>query len=142
MSVTVIDVVEEGNVDGERFLQAFVDDILVFCQPYPGNCSVIVMDNAKVHMKLLITAACQERGVVIIYLPPYSFDYNPIQLVFNAALSKLLTVYGRSILPGNAKIGDLFRDCLLNCMTPEKACNMFEKCFIHVSAAERAWAMN
>jgi hypothetical protein len=29
-------------------------------------------------MKLLITAACQERGVIVIYLPTYSFDYNPI----------------------------------------------------------------
>ena len=141
-SVTVIDVNEEGNVDGDRFLRAFVDDILVFCQPYPGNCSVIVMDNAQVHMKLLISAACQERGVVIIYLPPYSFDYNPIELVFNCALSLLLTVYGRAILPQNSKIGDLFRECLLNCMNPEKACNMFEKCYINVSAAERAWAMN
>lgn len=139
-SVTVIDVVEEGNVDGERFIRALIDDILVFCEPYPGNCSVIVMDNAQVHMKLLITAACQERGVIVIYLPPYSFDYNPIELVFNTALSKLLTHYGRVLLPPNSNIGELFRDCLLNCMTPDKAINMFEKCYIHVTAEQRAWA--
>ena len=140
MSVTVIDVVEEGNVDGERFIDALVDDILVYCERYPGKRSVIVMDNAQVHMKLLITAVCQERGVIVIYLPPYSFDYNPIELVFNTALSKLLTVYGRALLPHGPTIGHLFRDCLLSCMTPDKACNMFEKCYVHVTADERAWA--
>ena len=139
-SVTAIDVNEEGNVDGDRFLRALIDDILVFCEPYPGNCSVIVMDNAQVHMKLLITAACQECGVIVIFLPPYSFDYNPIELVFNTALSKLLTNYGRALLPPNANIGELFRSCLLDCLTPDKACNMFVKCFIHVTAEQRAWA--
>lgn len=140
VSVTVIDVVEEGNVDGERFIEALVNDILVHCEPYPGKRSVIVMDNAQVHMKLLITAVCQERGRIVIYLPTYSFDYNPIELVFNTALSKLLTVYGRALLPPDSNIGDLFRDCILTCMTPDKACNMFQKCFIHVTAEERAWA--
>jgi DNA-binding ferritin-like protein (Dps family) len=106
MSVTVIDVVEEGNVDGERFIDALIDDILVYCEPYPGKRSVIVMDNAQVHMKLLITAACQERGVIVIYLPTYTFDYNPIELVFNTAVSKLLTVYGRALLPPDSNFGD------------------------------------
>ena len=69
-SVTAIDVNDEGNVDGERFLQAFEEDILVNCEAYPGNRSVIVMDNAQVHMKLLISAACQQRGVLVIYLLP------------------------------------------------------------------------
>jgi transposase len=50
MSVTVIDVVEEGNVDGERFIDALIDDTLVYCEPYPGKRSVIVMDNAQGHM--------------------------------------------------------------------------------------------
>lgn len=133
-SVSFIDVTEDGNVNGDRFMEAFVNDI------YPGRSSVIVMDNAPVHMKLLISAACQERGVIVIYPPPYSFDFNPIELVFYTALSKLLRVYGRTLLPPNTKIGDLFRDCLLNCLTPDKACNMFEKCHISVSIHDRAWA--
>jgi transposase len=81
----------------ETLIDALIDDILVYCEPYPGKRSVIVMDNAQVHMKLVITAACQERGVIVIYSPTYSFDYNPIELVFNTALSKSLTVYGRAL---------------------------------------------
>ena len=84
-SVTVIDVNEDWNVNGERFMQAFEYDILALCEPYPGSRSFIIMDNAQVHMKLLITALCRQRGVFVIYLPPYSFDYNPIEHVFNTA---------------------------------------------------------
>ena len=138
--VTVIDVNEEGNVNGERFIQAFEDDILAQCEPYPGNRSVIVMDITQVHMKLLITALCQQRGVLVIYLPPYSFDYNPIELVFNAAKTKLRNRYGHGVLPPGHKIGDLFKSCLEDCITPEIACNMFVKCYIPVTPQDREWA--
>jgi transposase len=139
-SVTVVDVNEEGNIDGERFLDAFIDDILSICEPFPGKRSVIVMDNAQIHLKLLIDAECLQRNIIILYLPPYSFDFNPIELCFNAAKMKLQKDYGLGILPPNVRIGDLFRNCLLTCMTSEIACNMFVKCHVHVSDDERAWA--
>lgn len=140
-SVTTVDVNEEGNINGERFLQAFIDDILPRCEAFPGKRSVIVMDNAQVHLKLLIDAECLQRDILILYLPPYSFDFNPIELCFNAAKMKLQRDYGLGLLPHHARIGDLFRQCLLTCMTPDAACNMFVKCHVHVSAAERAWAL-
>ena len=139
-SVTVVDVNEEGNIDGQRFLEAFIDDILVLCEPFPGKRSVIVMDNAQVHLKLLIDAECLQRNILILYLPPYSFDFNPIELCFNAAKMKLQRDYGLGLLPPHVQIGDLFRNCLLTCMTPDIACNMFLKCHVHVTDDERAWA--
>lgn len=125
-SVSVVDVNEEGNINGERFLQVFVEDILVICEPFPGKRSVIVMDNAQVHLKLLIEAECNQRDILILYLPPYSFNYNPIELCFNAAKIKLRRDYGLNMLPPHTKIGDLFRNCLLTCMNPDIACNMSE----------------
>ena len=139
-SVTTVDVNEEGNIDGERFLQAFIEDILPMCEAFPGKRSVIVMDNAQVHLKLLIDAECLQRDILILYLPPYSFDYNPIELCFNAAKMKLQRDYGLGFLPHHVRIGDVFRQCLLTCMTPDIACNMFVKCHVNVSDAERAWA--
>jgi hypothetical protein len=53
-SVTTVDVNEEGNIDGERFLQAYIEDILPRCEAFPGKRSVIVMNNAQIHLKLLI----------------------------------------------------------------------------------------
>ena len=53
---------------------------------------------------------------------------------------KLQRDYGLGILPAHVRIGELFRNCLLTCMTPDIARNMFVKCYIHVSNEERAWA--
>jgi DDE superfamily endonuclease len=139
-SVSVVDINEEGNVDGERFLQAFREDILVTCEPYPGNRSVVIMDNAQVHMKLMVIAACTEVGVLVIFLPAYSFDYNPIELVFNVGKTKLRNRYGHGFLPPDVRIGHLFRECLYDCITPDIACNMYVKCYVPVTPEERAWA--
>lgn len=139
-SCTAIDIAREGNVDAETFLEAFKRDILVLCQPWPGKRSVIILDNAAVHMKYLIDAECAAYGVIVLYLPPYSFDLNPIELAFNVAKMKLQRDHGREILDLNARICDMFRESISTCITADTACNMFEKCFIPVTAGERAWA--
>lgn len=40
--------------------------------------SVVVMDNCSLHHTELV----KEARIVVIFLPPYSPDYNPIELVF------------------------------------------------------------
>jgi transposase len=40
---------------------------------------VIVMDNLSAHHDSRIAPSCAPRGVRIIYLPPYSPDFNPIE---------------------------------------------------------------
>lgn len=140
-SVTVVDADEDGNVNGMIFLDAFMNDILVHCEPYPAERSVVVMNNAAVHMKHQIVAACAAVGVLVLFLPPYSFDFNPIELLSNIGKVHLQRRYGGSPLPANLKIGDLFRNCLLSCLkSADLACNMFEHCFIPVSAHDRIWA--
>ena len=139
-SCSAVDIARDGNVDAGLFLELFKRDILVLCQPWPGKRSVIILDNAAVHMKYLIDAECAAHGVHVFYLPPYSFDYNPIELAFNIVKMKLKRDYGRGILPLNARICDLFRESINTCITPDVACNIFEHCFIPVTAEERDWA--
>ena len=115
-------------------------DILPICQPWPGKRSVVVLDNAAVHMKNLIEAECAAKGVIVIFLPPYSFDYNPIELAFNIAKMKLKREYGDGILPMNIKIHELFRDCVSTCVTANQCCNLFEHCHVPVTAGEREFA--
>lgn len=79
-------------------------------------------------------------SVIVLYLPPYSFDLNPIELAFNVAKMKLQRDQGREILDLNAQICDMFRESISTCITTDTACNMFEKCFIPVTAGERVWA--
>ena len=139
-SCTGIDIARDGNVTGELFLEIFMRDILPICQPWPGKRSVVVLDNAAVHMKNLIEAECAAKGVIVIFLPPYSFDYNPIELAFNIAKMKLKREYGDGIFPMNIKIHELFRDCVSTCLTANQCCNLFEHCHVPVTAGEREFA--
>jgi transposase len=40
---------------------------------------VIVMDNLRAHHDPRVAPACAARGIRVIYLPPYSPDFNPIE---------------------------------------------------------------
>ena len=44
--------------------------------------SVIVMDNASWHRKKVLIALAETAGCRIIFLPPYSPDFNPIEQVW------------------------------------------------------------
>ena len=53
----------------------------VLPQTVPGQ--ILVMDNASIHRDERLEAIVQLYGVSIEYLPPYSPDYNSIELSFN-----------------------------------------------------------
>ena len=42
------------------------------------ECSVIVMDNAPFHKQQDTLDALQAEGHTVLWLPPYSPDFNPI----------------------------------------------------------------
>ena len=41
------------------------------------------MDNCSTHHSIKIRNLCRRKGVIILYLPPYSPDYNPIEEFFS-----------------------------------------------------------
>jgi transposase len=52
--------------------------------PYPAKHSVLVMDNARIHHDDDLVAAIEDIGGKVLYLPPYSPDFNPIETAFSA----------------------------------------------------------
>jgi transposase len=40
---------------------------------------VVVLDNAKAHKDPRVRVIVEQRGAVLQYLPPYSYDFNPIE---------------------------------------------------------------
>ncbi|CAG8857653.1 3065_t:CDS:2, partial [Gigaspora margarita] len=40
---------------------------------------VLVLDNASIHRGTRLRNLCQEKGVKLEFLPPYSPDYNPVK---------------------------------------------------------------
>jgi transposase len=74
----------EGTCTGDMFEAFIIDHVLPKMRPFPESRSVLVMDNASIHHSNLpvIQAACDAKRVELIFLPPYSPDYNPIEESF------------------------------------------------------------
>ena len=50
--------------------------------PYPDNNSVFIMDNARIHHDADLISLLEGLGCYVIFLSPYSSDYNPIETAF------------------------------------------------------------
>ena len=77
-------------MDGEAFL-VYVRKVLAPTL-VPGD--IVVMDNLPAHKVAGVRQAIEAAGAELRYLPPYSPDFNPIEMVFakiKAFLRKLAT---------------------------------------------------
>ena len=63
-------------------------------QAFPGERSVLVVDNARMHKPDELRALLASKGAKLLMLPPYSPDYNPIEMVF-AQVKAWLRRYGK-----------------------------------------------
>ena len=75
----------EDIVDSGTYLCVLEHQIIPLMNPFPLVKSVLIMDNAPVHNKAAIMTLCQGAGVIAIFLEPYTYDYNPIELIFHSA---------------------------------------------------------
>jgi len=64
--------------------RSFVEVLLDNMSPYPLPNSVVVCDNASAHHFDDLRAIIEARGCRLLYLPPYSPDFNPIEEGFSA----------------------------------------------------------
>jgi putative transposase len=63
--------------------------------------SVIIMDNAPFHKKKEIAVILERCGHILLPLPPYSPDFNPIEQTFGVLKRK------RDYAPPDTQIGDI-----------------------------------
>jgi len=68
----------DGPIDSPTFL-AYVEQVLV---PTLRPGDVVVLDNLAVHKQPEVRAAIEQAGASLRFLPPYSPDFNPIELAF------------------------------------------------------------
>jgi transposase len=68
----------EGATNREVF-ETYVEQILA---PTLRRGQVVVMDNLTAHKGERVKELIEERGCELIYLPPYSPDFNPIEEAF------------------------------------------------------------
>jgi transposase len=68
----------DGPIDTDSF-RAYVEQVLV---PTLRRGDVVVLDNLAVHKQPEVRAAIEATGAQIRFLPPYSPDFNPIEMAF------------------------------------------------------------
>ena len=68
----------DGAMNGETFF-AYVEQFLC---PTLSSGDIVIMDNLSSHKIAGIETAITACGARLIYLPPYSPDFNPIEQVF------------------------------------------------------------
>lgn len=61
----------------------------------PGD--IVIMDNLAAHKVAGVRDAIESVGAQLVYLPPYSPDFNPIELAFSKLKSLLRTAAARTV---------------------------------------------
>jgi transposase len=106
----------DGPINRDAF-QAYVDQVLV-PELSPGD--VVVMDNLSSHKGPAVRNAIEAAGASLLYLPPYSPDFNPIENAFSklkALLRKAATRTVDALWTAIGRLIDLF--------TPAECANFF-----------------
>ena len=69
----------EGATDGVAF-ETYVEHFLV---PTLKEGQVVVMDNLQVHKSRRVKELIESVGAEVLFLPPYSPDFSPIEEAFS-----------------------------------------------------------
>jgi len=83
----------DGPMDGDAF-RAYVTQVLV---PELAKGDIVVMDNLPAHKVAGVRDAIEAAGATLLYLPPYSPDFNPIELAFSKLKAILRKAAARTI---------------------------------------------
>jgi hypothetical protein len=85
----------EGTFNRHTFfecLQQFAEESRYVYQ-YPGQYSIFIMDNARIHSHPGISIYLRSLGIIPIFLPPYCPFFNPIEALFHIFKCKLRARY-------------------------------------------------
>lgn len=104
--------VVDGPINGAVFL-AYVQQELVKTLR-PGD--TVIMDNLSSHKQSGVRQAIEAVGARLVYLPPYSPDFNPIELAFSKLKALLRRAATRTVAELESTIGHLlknfqYKDC-------------------------------
>jgi transposase len=89
----VAPMVVDGAMNGDVFV-AYAEQVLA---PVLRPGDVVVMDNLASHKRVAAVRAIEAAGCSVVYLPPYSPDYNPIELAFAKVKARLRAAELRTI---------------------------------------------
>jgi transposase len=116
LSGMVAPMVLDGPINGCAF-QAYVDQVLA---PTLAPGDIVVMDNLGSHKGVRVREAIEAAGAKLLYLPPYSPDFNPIENAFSKLKALLRKAAERTVEGLWKAIGRC-----LDLFTPRECANYF-----------------
>ena len=106
----------DGPMNGNAFL-AYVEQIL---EPTLKPGDIVILDNLGAHKVAGVREAIEATGARLLYLPPYSPDFNPIEQLFAKLKALLRKAAERSVEALWNRIA-----ALLDAFTPDECANYF-----------------
>ena len=83
----------DGSINGEGFLE-YVRQVLV---PALAPGDIVVIDNLSSHKSHPVREAIEAAGAKLLFLPPYSPDFNPIEKAFSKLKALLRKAAERTV---------------------------------------------
>ena len=111
-----------GATDGAVFL-TYLKKVLV-PKLWPG--AVVVLDNLGAHKVKGVEELIESAGARLVYLPPYSPDFNPIELAWSKAKNHLRKAAART----RRTLARAIKHALVS-ITPHDARGFFAHCGYH-----------
>ncbi|MBB2964988.1 transposase [Methylobacterium sp. R2-1] len=106
----------DGPINRVAF-QTYIEQVLV-PELMPGD--IVVMDNLGSHKGAAVRAAIEAAGARLMFLPPYSPDFNPIEMAFSKLKALLRKAAERTVEELWSAIGRL-----VDAVTPDECENFF-----------------
>jgi transposase len=114
----------EGATDGAAF-ETYVEHFLA---PTLKAGQVVVMDNLQVHKSLRVKELIEKAGAEVLFLPPYSPDFSPIEEAFSKLKGILRRIGARTRKALMEATGQA-----LDAVSRRDAVGWFKHCGYHVA---------
>lgn len=118
-------------LDGALNQRSFAYYITQCLGPQLKRGDVLVMDNLAVHKLAGVAEWLAERGVEVLFLPPYSPDFSPVECAWSKLKTRLRTAQARTRKALHAALVDA-----INWITSQDAANWFDHCGYHTQPAQ------
>lgn len=109
----------DGAMDGDMFT-AYVTHVLLK-ELQSGD--VVIMDNLPAHKVAAVRGIIEGAGAILMYLPPYSPDFNPIEKAFSQIKAHLKKAAART----KDKLDQAIANAIEN-VNSQNAANYFAAC--------------
>lgn len=115
---TVVYTTYSGGTTGDKFLTYLKETLIPTLHPW----DIVIMDNLRTHHIEEVRTLLSRAGVMLMYLPAYSPDLNPIEMMWSKVKAILRKVKERTVENLIAAIEEAMKE-----ITPEDCQGWFRK---------------